>query len=164
MLLVAFGDRFSRMKKWFVRIIVGLFLVIVVLITSAFVFERIDKAVIVKHVSNENLKTVKADWKGTPVDEKGRFVNHEFPFLPNTLDLLKWRWNGNPQAEEKKNDRSPLQVLDATEFLNGENNGILWLGHASVLIRLNGKTILLDPVFGDPSLIERYLEVPSPIE
>ena len=73
------------MKKWFIRIIVGLILLVVVVFTSAFVLEKIDSVVIKKYVSNENLKTVKTDWQGTPVDQKGRFVNIEYPFLPKTI-------------------------------------------------------------------------------
>src|SRR5687768_1161872 len=124
------------MKKWLIRIIIGFLLAVVVLITSAFVLEKIDKAVVVKHVQNENLKTVKPDWQGVPVDEKGRFVNAEFPFLPKTTDLLRWRLGSNPQKEEKQNDRERSKISDPTEFLNGNQNGILWLGHASFFIRL----------------------------
>jgi hypothetical protein len=39
--------------------LVGLLLTIVVVLTSAFVLEKTDKAVIVKYVKNENLKTVR---------------------------------------------------------------------------------------------------------
>ncbi len=151
------------MKKWFIRIIVGLLSIFVVLVSAVFLFDEIDKAVIEKHVKNENLKTVKADWQGVPVDEKGRFVNAEFPFLPKTIDLLRWRLSGNPQKEEKQNDTARLQVLDPTDFLNSNKDGILWLGHASIYIRLKGKTILIDPVFGEPSFIRKLVEVPNPV-
>ncbi len=151
------------MKKWLVRIIVGLLLVFVVLIAMVFLFDEIDKAVIEKHIRNENLKTVKADWQGVPVDEKGRFVNAEFPFLPKTIDLLRWRLGGNPQKEEKQNDTERLQVLDPTDFFKSEKDGILWLGHASFFIRLNGVSILIDPVFGDPTFIRKYVDVASPV-
>ncbi|CAN5665891.1 MBL fold metallo-hydrolase [soil metagenome] len=126
--------------------------------------EKIDDVKIEKRVSNENLKTVKAGWQGTPVDQKGRFVNAEFPFLPKVSDLLKWQLSKNPFKEEKENDAERLQVLDPAEFLSSEKDGILWLGHASVYIRLNGKTILIDPVFGEPSLVKRFVEVPNPID
>ena len=152
------------MKKWLIRIVVGLILTIIVVLTSAFVLEKIDKAVIVKYAKNENLKTLKDDWKGVPVDEKGRFVNHEVPFLSKTTDLLKWQFGERPFKEEKKNDTARLPVLDPTEFLNSERDGILWLGHASVYIRLNGKTILLDPVFDTPRFVTRFTPVPNPLE
>ena len=152
------------MKKWAIRIIVGLLLTIVVILTSAFVLEKIDKSVITKYVSNENLKTIKADWKGVPVDEKGRFVNHEFPFLPQVSKMLKWTLSINPQREEKKNDTVRLEIKDPTVFLNSEKDGILWLGHASFFIRLNGKNILLDPIFGEPRFLKPLVVMPSPIE
>ena len=55
-----------------------------------------DKSVITNYASNENLKTIKADWKGVPVDEKDRFVNHEFPFLPQMLKIFRWTLSSNP--------------------------------------------------------------------
>lgn len=126
--------------------------------------EENDKAVIEKYARNENLATIKNDWKGTPVDEKGRFVNYEFPFLSKFSDLLKWQLSANPQKEEKANDRERLAVLDPTEFLQSERDGILWLGHASFFVRLNGKNLLLDPIFGKPPLVKTFVDVPSPLE
>ena len=152
------------MKKWLIRIIVGLLLIFVVFISAVFLFDEIDKAVIERRVKNDNLKTVKADWQGVPVDEKGRFVNHEFPFLPKTIELLKWQLGAKPLKEAKQNDTARLEVKNPDEFLNGEKDGILWLGHASFFIRLNGKTIVLDPVFGKASLIKKYVEIPNPVE
>ena len=75
------------MKKWFVRIIVGLILLVVVVFITAIVLEKLDYVEVKKYTSNENLKTVKADWQGTPVDQKGRFVNAETPFLPKVSEL-----------------------------------------------------------------------------
>ena len=92
------------MKKWFVRIIAGLLLLVVVVFTTAFVLEKIDSVVVKKYTNNESLKTVKADWQGTPVDQKGRFVNVEHPFLPKASELLKWQLSSNPFKEEKEND------------------------------------------------------------
>ena len=150
------------MKKWLVR--TGILLVIIFIGSAVFILiDETDKAVIKTYARNENLTTVKADWQGTPVDEKGRFVNHEFPFLPRISDILKWQLSNNPQKQEKLNDTERLQVLDAAEFLNSEKDGIIWLGHASFFIRLSGKSILLDPVFGNPSLIKKFVDVPSPI-
>jgi L-ascorbate metabolism protein UlaG (beta-lactamase superfamily) len=120
--------------------------------------------VIKKYVNNPNLKNVNPDWPGTPVDENGRFVNHEFPFKQDFFKLLKWQLGRNPQAEEKRLDTERLEVLDPADFFNSERDGILWLGHASFFIRLNGKTMLLDPVFDNPRFLKRLVEVPSPLE
>ncbi len=151
------------MKKFFVAIVGVLAFVLLALLIAILIDEN-DKTVIVKYVKNENLPTIKTDWKGTPVDEKGKFVNAEFPFLPKATDLLKWQLGGNPQKEEKRNDTERLEVLDPTEFLQSTKDGILWLGHASFFVRLNGKSILLDPIFGKPPFVKTFVDVPSPLE
>lgn len=151
------------MKKWLFRIGISILIIFLALL-GIILYGETDEAIVTEYTKNENLKTVKADWKGTPLDQKGRFVNHEFPFLPSTIELLQWQLGTNKFADEKKNDNERLKVLDPTGFLNSEKDGILWLGHASFFIRLNGKAILIDPVFGNPSLIKRFVEVPNPIE
>lgn len=152
------------MKKWVIRIVVTLVLTSAVVLTSAFVLEKIDKAVVVKYAKNENLNTLKDGWQGVPVDEKGRFVNHEYPFLPRTTDLLKWQFGERPLKEAKANDTARLEVKDPAEFLASERDGILWLGHASIFIRLDGVNILIDPVFGNPRFLTRFIDVPNPLE
>jgi len=145
--------------------IAGLVLLILIGVLAAIIlWSENDKAVIEKYVRNENLPTVKADWRGTSVDQKGRFVNHEFPFLPSTVDLLKWQLGTKPQKLEKQNDTESLEVRDPTEFLRNETDGILWFGHAAFFIRLNGVNILLDPVFGKPPLVNAFVDAPSPID
>jgi L-ascorbate metabolism protein UlaG (beta-lactamase superfamily) len=154
---------FLKMKKWLFRVggvmAVGCFLPIVFILMG-----ETDSAMVTKFIQNQNLKTMKKVWKGVPVDQKGRFVNTEFPFLPSTIDLLKWKLGPNPQAAEKRTETFQLTIQDPTAFLIGDKDGILWLGHASVFIRLSGKSILIDPVFGDPSYITRYFKLDSPIE
>lgn len=151
------------MKKWLVRI--GFVIIFILLGLGIFiVIDQNDTAKVEKFVRNENLPTIKAEWQGTPIDQKDRFVNLEFPFLPKITDLLKWTWETNPQKAEKQNDTKRLNALDPTDFLSGDENGILWLGHASFYIRLDNKTILLDPVFGKSPLVSTYVDVPSPLE
>lgn len=151
------------MKKWLKRICGGI-LIIFLIFVGIILYGETDKAIITKFIKNERLKTVKDYWKGTPLDRKGRFVNVEHPYLPSTIELLKWQLSSNKFADEKKNDSQRLQVFDPKDFLNGNEDGILWLGHASIYIRLNNKTILIDPVFGEPSLIKRFVPVPNPID
>ncbi len=151
------------MKKWLKRI-AAVFGLLLTVLAAVILFDKYDKSVIKTYDRSENLATIKSDWQGTPVDEKNRFVNHEYPFLPETLDLLKWQLSANPFKLAKQNDTQRLAVLDPTEFLDGERDGILWLGHASFFIRLAGKNILIDPVFGKPPLVKTLVDVPSPID
>lgn len=150
------------MKKWLFRIGIGILIIFLALV-GFILYGETDEAIVNEYTKNEKLKTVKENWKGTPLDQKDRFVNHEFPFLPSTIELLQWQLGTNKFADEKKNDTDRLRVLDPTEFLKSNKDGILWLGHASVYLRLNSKTILIDPVFGDPSFIGRYMPVPDPL-
>lgn len=78
--------------------------------------------------------------------------------------MLKWQFGTKPQKQEKNADTARLEIRDPTEFLQGERDGILWFGHAAFLIRLNGVNILLDPIFGKPSLVNPLVDVPSPID
>lgn len=151
------------MRKLFIAI-GGILAFVLLAVLIVILISENDKAVIEKYVGNENLSTIKADWKGTPVDEKGRFVNAEFPFLPKAADLLKWQFSSNPQKEEKQNDTTRLEVKDPTSFLENGQDGILWFGHASFFVRLGGKSILLDPIFGKPPLVRTFVDVPSPLE
>lgn len=150
------------MKRWFFRIGIG-GIVVLAALAVAIVWDLSDKTVVTSYVKNDKLKTIKADWPGTPVDQRGRFMNDEHPFILNVLDLLKWRFSGNPQGEEKRGDGYRPEVRDPSGFLDGGQDGILWLGHASFYLRLGGKGILIDPVFGDPSFLKRYTNVPSPL-
>lgn len=109
-----------------------------------------------KFRSNPELKTIKPSWPGTPVDDKGRFINLEFPFLPKLGDVLKWSFSKNPQKLEKKLDTFRLKMVNDSSFLKASNDCIVWLGHSTFFIRLNGIQILIDPVFYDVPVIKRY--------
>lgn len=155
------------MKRRLVKTIktfASILIVLVLILAATILWSETDKAVIKTYTKNDDLPTIKSDWQGTPIDEKGRFVNAEFPFLPSTIELLKWQLGTKPQKEEKQTDKSRLEVRNPTEFLQSEKDGILWLGHAGFFIRLNGANILLDPVFGKPPLVSTLVDVPSPID
>ncbi|MEJ7623312.1 MAG: MBL fold metallo-hydrolase [Pyrinomonadaceae bacterium] len=150
------------MKRWLRRIGITLILVAAAAIVFLLVNE-LDTQTLTSRVKNEELTVVKPDWPGNAVDQKGRFMNDEFPFLSRTSDLLRWRLGGNPFENEKASDIRRLEVKDPSEFLSGEADGILWLGHASFYIRMGGVVILTDPVFGAPPLVKRIVDVPSPL-
>jgi L-ascorbate metabolism protein UlaG (beta-lactamase superfamily) len=114
------------------------------------------------YTNNPDLSTLSLpfEWKGTPVDSKGRFINHEFPFVNSFKELFKWQTMKNPQKEEKKNETWHLNVLHNNDFIHSTKDCIVWLGHASFFIRLAGITILIDPILYDVSLLKRKSPLP----
>lgn len=151
------------MKKWLLRI--GLVVSIIfggLLLLVA--WAETDTAVLKGYRQNDELRTIRDGWSGTPVDQKDRFMNHEFPFLPSMVDLLKWKLGGNKFKEEKDADPFRVEVREVPAILSSEEDGIVWLGHASFFIRVNGVNILTDPIFGTPPFVKRFVDVPSPLD
>ncbi len=115
------------------------------------------------YTSNPELETIlpPTEWKGTPVSGSGRFVNLEHPFNTGMADVLKWQLGGNPDKAAKKLEQWRLQVVPYNDWLTSTVDCIVWLGHSSFFIRLDGKTILIDPVFGNLSfLVKRFVKFP----
>ena len=152
------------MKKWLKRIGVVIAAAALLMIPLWIYGDSENKVVVNGFARNEKLPTVKPDWPGTPVDEEGRFVNYEHPYLPRMTDLLRWRFSSNPFKQAKQNDTERLEVRDPSAFLGAEHDGILWLGHASFYIRLDGVSFLIDPIFGKPPVVKRFVDVPSPLD
>lgn len=119
---------------------------------------------VTSHTTNVNLITIidTTKWKGNPLDEKGLFMNHEFPFYPKFSELWKWQREANPQKDFKKKDTFQLALLqNDTSFLHTKNDVIVWLGHATFFIRINGVSMITDPVFGSPgSFLKRKVPMP----
>lgn len=155
--------RYRKMKKWSIRLAVVILLLIVIAFGAAF-WSDMDVQMPSGLTKNENLEVIKDGWPGNAVDQRGRFINDEFPFLPKMSGLLKWQLSSNRFKAEKLADTERVEVLDPSAFLASDDDGILWLGHASFFIRLNGVSILTDPIFGTPPLVKRYVEVPSQLE
>ncbi len=103
-----------------------------------------------RFVSNPDLPTLlpASRWPGTPVDVRGRFMNHEFPFVQSPLAVAKWMLERNPQRAEKQADPYRLPVQQTEAFLHGTEDVVVWLGHASFYVRLSGLSLLIDPVLG----------------
>lgn len=114
--------------------------------------------------SNPNLKTIAPNdnWKGTPIDTKGKYTNLYHPFESSFKDLLKWKLGKNPQKKEKKNDESALPIFyDPALFEKDEY--MIWLGHATFLIRTNGLTMITDPMLFDNMFLKRKSPLPFPL-
>lgn len=91
-------------------------------------------------------------------DKKGRFDG-----ALNSLrtlrfrDVLKWKLL-HPYSLPKPH--SKLVVKEEHEKLISSNDYLCWFGHASFLLQLGGKHILIDPVFGDIPFYKR--DIPAP--
>lgn len=119
-----------------------------------------------KFTSNPQLTTIlpNENWKGNPVDENGRFVNLYHPFKSNFGDLIKWQTSKNPQAEEKKAESRYLTVDFDSMVFHGQEDYLIWLGHATYLLRIQGKVFLTDPLLIDNTFLKRESPLPFPLE
>jgi L-ascorbate metabolism protein UlaG (beta-lactamase superfamily) len=115
---------------------------------------------IVGYVSNPTLETIKPGWPGTPIDEDGLFVNHQYPWKLEYGNIIKYMLHSNPRKEEKKRDKWRLAVLKDDAWIVDSTDKIVWLGHASFFIQLSGTRILIDPVYGKLPVGPRLSDMP----
>lgn len=117
------------------------------------------------YISNSELQTIlpKNQWPGNRIDEEGKFSNLVHPFNPTFSMAWQMMTEGNPQKEEKKKDTFKLQVLGDNSFFKNNDNVIVWLGHATFFIRLNGISMVTDPVFNNVGLTKRKSRIPLDI-
>ena len=80
--------------------------ILILLLTALFYFFLYEDFnwTIGSYRSNTDLKTVRIDWKGNPVNPEGRFLNENLEALPGFRDLWRWQRETNPQKAEKQKD------------------------------------------------------------
>jgi L-ascorbate metabolism protein UlaG (beta-lactamase superfamily) len=111
--------------------------------------------------SNPSLETVWERWPGTPLDKNGLYMNHHQAMTSGWREVWKWQTSAKPFAEQKKKDTFRLKSENCEAFLSSKADGLVWLGHASYLIRISGKLLIIDPVLQSPSfLMKRYVDLP----
>ena len=99
----------------------------------------------VTYLRNESLRTVLANYPGNKLFGK-QFANGDELFVPQLSDVLKWQLSTNPQKTEKKRDTWAPAVVDCTAVFQSTEDMLVWLGHASFLLRVEGVTLLFDPI------------------
>ena len=112
----------------------------------------------IAYKTNPDLPVIKDGWKGNIVID-GKFHNNSIQEKPPFWDVIKWKFSRNPQREEKNTDTFKLSSyrLDSiTKF----DDKIIWLGHSSFMIIVNGITLITDPVFFDLSMVKREVSIP----
>jgi L-ascorbate metabolism protein UlaG (beta-lactamase superfamily) len=80
----------------------------------------------------------------------------------NLFRILKWKFFSKRESFAKK--VLPLEVIRTPEKLLQKEDFICWLSHASFLIQLGGKRIVIDPVFGDIPFYKRKIPAPYSVE
>lgn len=124
-------------------------------------YKELDNSKVTQYLTNPALPIIKANWKGNPMSASGRFLNHQYPFVPQFADILKWKSKTNPELADKKKDSFRVDTIETDAFLTSGKDGICWLGHATFLFRVKGKLFLTDPVFSSPSLLmKRFSNLP----
>ena len=117
-----------------------------------------------EYKSNKALQTIKKDFKGN-LYKDGTFQNlYEYSGSKGLWDVIKWKLSTNPQQEEKDKENYKLKVQKDDSIFKEKKDYIVWLGHASFLIQIDGKKILTDPCLTAPPLYERLVELPFKIE
>lgn len=113
-------------------------------------------------VCNPELRTVKKGWQGNPVVD-GRFCDVWGGRKPSLWSAVKWKLGGNPQAAEKRCDTfRPASV--AVDGLGKDEDCLVWLGHSSFYISVNGAGLLTDPCLMDLPVARRWVKLPCDIE
>ncbi len=83
----------------------------------------------------------------------GRLHNLNEEKAPNrTLGFVKWKLLGRRRpVPADMAQGAPRVKAEMRQFAQKDFEGIMWIGHATVLIRLAGVNMLTDPLWGNPS-------------
>ena len=117
-----------------------------------------------KYVYNSSLPFVRTNFNGNRINDD-RFTNYPYPDPePTFKKVIKWKMSTNPQKKEKKQDTFKLAPQFLPQLPDQPENYLIWLGHATFLIKLGGVTILTDPVVGRLPFIKRKAPLPIAVD
>lgn len=147
-----------NLKKKKKYIVLGTILILIVIHTTNDYFMDKD----IKYVYNKELSFIK-EYKGNKYIGE-TFCNGEKRDKPPTWKAIKWKLTSNPQRQEKKEETYRLASVKDTSFLHNQDDVIVWLGHASFYIRINGLVYMTDPIYSDLPTSKRLIPAPYTIE
>jgi L-ascorbate metabolism protein UlaG (beta-lactamase superfamily) len=114
---------------------------------------------------NPDLPFIKKNWEGNPLDEKGLYRNLYERSEKGFSDLLSWQIKGNAFKKMKIGQKTNVDVRPIHFEISAlPQNAITWLGHATFLYRLDGLTIITDPVLDRVGPIKRMTPLPLSID
>ena len=112
---------------------------------------------------NPDLPFVRPDFPGNYFDN-GRFYHaHYASEVASVSRILRWQLKGNPQKQEKTHDPFRVRCLRSNRFLTDSEDTLVWLGHASFFIRMQGVTMITDPCWTDLPMIKRRVGLPCAV-
>jgi L-ascorbate metabolism protein UlaG (beta-lactamase superfamily) len=99
-----------------------------------------------------------------PHFKDGRFFNPWMPMDQNGFGrLLRWKLSPKEEYTDEENSLRPILLPDLKkriEQMPGQDF-IVWIGHSTFLIRVNGEYWLTDPVFSDRALLPKRKTPPA---
>jgi L-ascorbate metabolism protein UlaG (beta-lactamase superfamily) len=118
----------------------------------------------IQYLKNDKLDIILDGWKGNPHTGKS-FFDPNKRFSPSFAKFWKWQTGPKPKAAEKKADKWRLSTVKDKAFLTSKDDCIVWLGHASFFMRLNGIQLITDPVFYNLSgVVKRHSDMPCEVK
>jgi L-ascorbate metabolism protein UlaG (beta-lactamase superfamily) len=117
----------------------------------------------IQYLKNDKLDIILDGWRGNPHSGK-RFFDPNKAWSGSFSKVWKWQTSPKPRAAEKKADTWRLGTVKDKKFLKSKDDCIVWLGHASFYMRLNGVQIITDPVFYNLSgIVRRHSDMPCDV-
>ena len=114
-----------------------------------------------KYKYNPKLQFVKPNCKGNLLTTFGLFTNSKgFESKFRVRTYLKWKRSTVDYKNGRNDEDYNLKVVKDSSFLNTDNDVIVWLGHATVFIRIDGVSIITDPIFADMKRENRRADFP----
>jgi L-ascorbate metabolism protein UlaG (beta-lactamase superfamily) len=115
-----------------------------------------------KYLHNPELEFIDPRYSGNPLVNDSFIYTHSDDKI-SFKKVLKWMLSPNPNRKIKKQEDYRVPVVNDESFFEEKKDGILWLGHASFLIRMSGRLMLTDPCLRSLPFLKRKTELPFPV-
>jgi L-ascorbate metabolism protein UlaG (beta-lactamase superfamily) len=113
-----------------------------------------------RETHNRQLRFIKPDWKGNPLDGQNRYQNLDGPSHRGFGQVFRWQTASNKYAAEKKGQKTNVKIIQNDDLLNASKDCFTWLGHASFLFQMGDVKIITDPILHTIWPLKRYTDLP----